>query len=80
MTDINEMVAEMIAETEIYISTSWSMYLSTGAKNFVEDTKRYKRQLSVFLAIQDVLAIEFDYAGDTDYVRQAITNRLGGME
>ena len=93
--DINEIVAEQIAETENWISTSWSMYLSTGRENFLEDTKRYKRQLSILLAIQDVLAIHHEHDCDdcqatggcnecgNDYpclTRRAITNRIGGME
>ena len=76
MTD-NEIVGEQIAETENWISTSWSMYLSTGRENFLEDTKRYKRQLSILLAIQDVLALhEIDednytlrYEGNDNQVR-----------
>ena len=57
MTNINEIVGKQIVETENWISTSWSMYLSTGKENFSEDTKRYKRQLSVLLAIQAVVEL-----------------------
>ena len=56
MTDI-KIIGEQIVETENWINTSWSMYLSTGRENFLEDTKRYKRQLSVLLALRAVVEL-----------------------
>jgi len=44
-----------VTETDILISTNWSMFLSTGDKKFAKETRKGQRYRASLLANRDVL-------------------------
>jgi len=44
-----------VTETDILISTNWSMFLSTGDKKFAKETRKWQRYRASLLANRDVL-------------------------
>jgi len=48
-------IDEEVTETDILISTNWSMFLSTGDKKFAKETRKCQRYRASLLANRDVL-------------------------